>query len=264
MTGTTLDFAKHCKVPFGAYVETHEETKPTNTMVERTRGAICLGPSANFQGSYKLVCLRTGRKIIRKQFRELHMPASVINRFEAIALPNKRSGNTEFTDRNEIPIADDDENDNNPGDDLTEADTSGVNSYPDLDNTYNPPCLLIESEESDDDTAAYKHGHDDIPVIPEAVADNSSDNEGHDIPGVDPEDANRNDIPGVDPEEIPGVNPEETPGVYEDNDADADPHDGPPTLGPDVDSSDDEDSDGDEEEPENEDDSPEVVYHPDS
>jgi hypothetical protein len=51
MTGTTLDFAKHCKVPFGAYVETHEGKKPTNTMVERTRGAICLGPSANFQGS---------------------------------------------------------------------------------------------------------------------------------------------------------------------------------------------------------------------
>jgi hypothetical protein len=52
MTGTTLDYNKHCQLPFGAYVETHKENDPTNTMVERTRGAICLGPTANFQESY--------------------------------------------------------------------------------------------------------------------------------------------------------------------------------------------------------------------
>jgi hypothetical protein len=51
MTGTTLDYSKHCKIPFGAYVETHEENNPTNNMKERTRAAICLGPTANFQGS---------------------------------------------------------------------------------------------------------------------------------------------------------------------------------------------------------------------
>jgi hypothetical protein len=66
----------------------------------------------------------------------------------------------EFTDRNGIPIADDDENDDNPGDDLTEADTAGVN-YPDLDNTDNPPGLLIEPEEIDDGAAVYDQGHDD-------------------------------------------------------------------------------------------------------
>jgi hypothetical protein len=68
MTGTTLDYKKHCRLPFGAYVETHEENKPTNTLKERTRAAICLGPTANFQGSYKFLCLRTGRRITRKQF----------------------------------------------------------------------------------------------------------------------------------------------------------------------------------------------------
>jgi hypothetical protein len=153
MPGTTLDFAKNCKIPFGAYVETHEENKPTNTMVERTCGAICLGPSANFQGSHKFLCLCTGRKIIRKQFREVPMPASVMKCAEAIALGDKRSGNMEFTDRNGIPITDDDETDDNPGDDLTEADTEGVNC-PDLDNTDNPSCLLIEPEEIDDMTKA--------------------------------------------------------------------------------------------------------------
>jgi hypothetical protein len=52
VTGAALDYNKHCRLPCGAYVETHEENEPTNTMAERTRGAICIGPTANFQGSY--------------------------------------------------------------------------------------------------------------------------------------------------------------------------------------------------------------------
>jgi hypothetical protein len=57
MTGTTLDYNKHCRLPFVAYVETHEDNDTTNTMVERNRGAICLGPTANFQGSYNFSVL---------------------------------------------------------------------------------------------------------------------------------------------------------------------------------------------------------------
>jgi hypothetical protein len=85
MTGTALDFAKHCKIPFGTYAEAHEEYPQTNTIAQRTRGVICLGPKGNFQGSYKIMCLTTGRKIKRKQFQELPMLASVIKRIEAIA-----------------------------------------------------------------------------------------------------------------------------------------------------------------------------------
>jgi hypothetical protein len=36
MTGTALEFAKHCKIPFGAYAEAHEEYPQTNTMAQRT------------------------------------------------------------------------------------------------------------------------------------------------------------------------------------------------------------------------------------
>jgi hypothetical protein len=99
MTGTTLDYSRHCKLPFGAYVETHEENNPTNNMQERTHAAICLGPTTNFQGSYKFLCLRTGRRITRKQFKELLMPASVIKAVEALAERDKRDGNLDFTDR---------------------------------------------------------------------------------------------------------------------------------------------------------------------
>jgi hypothetical protein len=85
MTGTTLDYSKHCKLPFGAYVETHEENNPTNNMKEQTRAAIFLGRTTNFQGNYKFLCLRTGRRVTRKQFKELPMPASVIKAVEALA-----------------------------------------------------------------------------------------------------------------------------------------------------------------------------------
>jgi hypothetical protein len=63
MTGTALDFNKHCQIPFGAYAEVHEDNNITNTMTERTQPDICLGPVANFQGSYKFLSLKTGKRI---------------------------------------------------------------------------------------------------------------------------------------------------------------------------------------------------------
>jgi hypothetical protein len=201
-----------------------------------------------------------GPEIIRKQFREVPMPTSVVKRVAAIVFRDKRSGNMEFTDRNGIPVADDDHADDG-GDAITEADTSGV-TYPDLDNTDNPPGLLIEPDETDPNngTAYY---HDNIPAMPETAE--YANSKGHVIPGVDPEEipgVNPEDTPGVVPDEIPGVDPDEIPGVDENNDVDADPDNDPPPLGPDADS-----SGGDEEDPdhpENKEDSPEAVYHPES
>jgi hypothetical protein len=54
-------------------------------MAERTRETICLGPTANFQGSYKLLCLKTARRVTIKQFKELTMPTSGIKRIAEIA-----------------------------------------------------------------------------------------------------------------------------------------------------------------------------------
>ncbi len=55
-----LDAKLHCQAPFGAYCEIHDEPSISNT---RTHAAICLGPTGNLQGSYKFVCLETGRKL---------------------------------------------------------------------------------------------------------------------------------------------------------------------------------------------------------
>jgi hypothetical protein len=47
-----LDFSKHCKLEFGAYVQAHEDHD--NTMATRTTGAIALRPTGNAQGGYFL------------------------------------------------------------------------------------------------------------------------------------------------------------------------------------------------------------------
>jgi hypothetical protein len=58
-----LDFAKHCRSPFGAYCEVHDEPTPTNTMVTCSTLAIVLGPMGNLQGTYKFFSLAMGKKV---------------------------------------------------------------------------------------------------------------------------------------------------------------------------------------------------------
>jgi hypothetical protein len=106
MTGTALDFNKHCQILFGAYAEVHEDNNITNTMTERTQPAICLGPTANFQGSYKFLSLKTGKRITQKQFKELSMPDSVIKQIEAMATREKQDTVITFSNRSGNPIPD--------------------------------------------------------------------------------------------------------------------------------------------------------------
>ena len=50
MTGIKLDYSKHCRLPFGSYVQVYDEPSPTNAPTARTVGAITLGPTGNLQG----------------------------------------------------------------------------------------------------------------------------------------------------------------------------------------------------------------------
>ena len=63
MTGKALDWKKSCKLHFGAYAQVHEDRNVTNTLEDRTQGAICLGPTGNLQGTYNCFSPRSGKKI---------------------------------------------------------------------------------------------------------------------------------------------------------------------------------------------------------
>ena len=61
ITGIKLDYKNHCQLPFGYYVQAHEEPTPTNSPAARTIGAITLGPTGNLQGGYKVLNPQTGK-----------------------------------------------------------------------------------------------------------------------------------------------------------------------------------------------------------
>jgi hypothetical protein len=208
MTGNALEFAKHCKLPFGAYAEAHEEYPQTNTMAQRTRSVICLGPTGNFQGSYKMMCLTTRRKIAQKKFQELPMPTSVIKRIEAKANKEQQQNTLVFTDRNANPIED---NDVSTGVDNNEDDNDNYDGV----NTNNPPGILLdEPEESESNESENEDNTDDLNDESAVVPITPHDDESTGV-HYEGDDHTTNDETETTPyAEIPGV-VTETTGVEE-------------------------------------------------
>jgi hypothetical protein len=124
VTGQQLDFNKHCKLEFGAYVQTHEQHD--NSMDSRTIGAIALRPTGNTQGGYFFMSLATGRRITRRSWTALPMPQDVIDRVNTIAQQQNVNRGLLFLDRN--GLCDDD--------DLADDADDGAD---DDDDTYYPP-----------------------------------------------------------------------------------------------------------------------------
>lgn len=105
VTGLVLDANKHCRIPFGAYAQTHEEHD--NTMGSRTVGAIALRPTGNAQGGHLFFSLQTGRCINRNHWTEVPMPSDAISRVEQMA-DSKGLNALVFGDRANQPEPDDD------------------------------------------------------------------------------------------------------------------------------------------------------------
>jgi len=80
-----LDYEKVCKIPFGDYVQVHDNLDTTNTMESRTTGAINLGPTGNIQGTHHFLSLKTGELVVRWKWTELPIPSDVIHQLEELA-----------------------------------------------------------------------------------------------------------------------------------------------------------------------------------
>ena len=59
ITGSTIDYNKHCALQFSTYVQVHEPHN--NSLLLRTTGAIALSPSGNMQGGYYFMSLTSGK-----------------------------------------------------------------------------------------------------------------------------------------------------------------------------------------------------------
>ena len=95
-----LDCKNICKIPFGSYVQVHEDQHVTNTMESRKTGAICLGPS-NMNGGYNFFSLETGEIIIRRNWTELPVPMDVVSRLKEMS--NGRNSNIEEILEDKLP-----------------------------------------------------------------------------------------------------------------------------------------------------------------
>eukprot|EP00957_Ditylum_brightwellii_P197732 15064331-Ditylum_brightwellii.AAC.1 len=104
VTGTTLSLSKHCRIPFGAYAQTHEEG--STNMNDQTLGAIVLGLIGNIQGSYELLNLKMGKLIVRRDFDEIPMTDEVKRQVEELGKAEKQAEKLEFLDQNQLPIPD--------------------------------------------------------------------------------------------------------------------------------------------------------------
>jgi hypothetical protein len=83
LTGKHLDYVKHVRAEFSAYVQTHEEH--SNNMNARILSAICLGPSGNEQGGHWFLSLSTGKRIHHHKWTDLPSPDDAINRVNTLA-----------------------------------------------------------------------------------------------------------------------------------------------------------------------------------
>ncbi len=78
MSGKVLDFKKN-SLPFCSYCQVHEEKLPRNSLVNRTLGAISLGPSGNAQGGHKFFTLNTSQVITHQSWDVIPMPKSIVD-----------------------------------------------------------------------------------------------------------------------------------------------------------------------------------------
>ena len=98
LTGLTLDYNIHCRMPFRGYAHIHEDPTVTNDAKgPRTIGAICIAHQVNSQGTYKFLSLNTGVIIKRRKFTELSMPARVIRRVHYLGRKKKCLTASRFT-----------------------------------------------------------------------------------------------------------------------------------------------------------------------
>jgi hypothetical protein len=106
MSGNIIDFKKF-SLPFSSYCQVHEEKLPCNSLVNRTLGAVSLGPSGNAQGGHNFFTLNTSQVITRWSWDVIPMPKSVVDRVVNF-IGRDQPSQTVFLDRAGNPIGDGD------------------------------------------------------------------------------------------------------------------------------------------------------------
>jgi hypothetical protein len=232
--GSTIDYATHCKLEFGTYVQTHE--KHDNTMIPRTTGAIALRPTGNAQGGHYFFSLLTGRRLNRNHWTVLPMPADVVQRVGRLSRRPLGLTALEFADRAGVPlvendVGDDDDNEINDNDDNNDdyeyfdPDADDDDMIAGVDHDDFGDDVTVTVEQIRDDNLAIVDNVNNLELELELEMD--MDDNGTVADGVNADnviepnidDAEVNALADV-PEEPPAIAPNEDDEVDEDDDVD--------------------------------------------
>ena len=161
-----LDYKHHCRAPFGAYCEVHEDhEKERNSMKTRGLPSICLGPTGNKQGTYNFLNLVSGLVVKRRTWNELPVPQSVIDRVSKLAKNSGVSKDLIFADRHRQPYTWPD----NPPDSL---DDTQIGAYPDV--SAELPGVLLDRSPPGVNPPDVVHDNDpDWTALADAALDNA-------------------------------------------------------------------------------------------
>ena len=102
----TLEYAKHCSIPFCTYVQAHTENMPTNTMKPRTLDALYMRHTDNHQGGHEVLDLRTNSLITRPKVTPLPITQPVIDVVHGIAEREGCPKGLQLTTRNKTVLYD--------------------------------------------------------------------------------------------------------------------------------------------------------------
>lgn len=80
-----IHYDKHCAIPFGTYVQAHQEPSPTNTQEPRSLDCIYMRFLNNKQGGHEILDLRTERIITRRHVTPIPITQNVIDIVHAMA-----------------------------------------------------------------------------------------------------------------------------------------------------------------------------------
>ncbi len=78
LNGKQLDYEKHCKIPYGTYVQAIQENKLMNTTRPRTIGCIYLRSRLSKHVVYELMNLQSGKMIMRRKVTPIPISTDVI------------------------------------------------------------------------------------------------------------------------------------------------------------------------------------------
>ena len=163
VTGFVVTYKRHCQLPFGTYVQTHEQHD--NSMQPRTAGAIALRPSGNAQGGHRFLCLSTGRVVTRQHWTVLPMPDLVIAQVHRLARRAKMPAGLTFVDRYDgIDTDDADDSTYSPSDNDMDSVASAPDDSGDLASTTEwtpvPGRAGVDHDRSRPATVDEQQNHD--------------------------------------------------------------------------------------------------------